>query len=110
MARLQSEMAAAAGRLLRICRIRYEVSEQHFEAVRRGLQGLEEEDELLGILDGYECCLVQDLQVQGIPNEFDWLSIDLSNDFVNASSLLLGPSLPSSFSVGENPLGGAAHG
>jgi hypothetical protein len=74
------------------------------------LQGLEEEDELLGMLDGHERCLVQDLQVQGVPNEFDWSSIGLGDDFANASPLLFGPSLSSSSGVGENPSGGAAHG
>lgn len=60
---LQLEIAVAAGRLSRIRKTRNKVSKHHSEAVRRGLQGLEEEDELLGILDSHERYLIQDLQV-----------------------------------------------
>lgn len=109
MAKLQAEMAAAAGRLSRIRKIRSRVSSKRSEAVRRGLQGLDEEDELLGALDGHERCLVQDMQVMGVPNDIDWSSLGLGEEFENATPLVLDSSLSSGV-VHETPSADAARG
>ena len=88
MAALQSRLAAAAGRLSRIRKIKSRVKEKRSEATRRGLQEVEQQDNLLSMLDAHETALVEDLQVDHVPNDVDWAALGLGDDFLNASPLL----------------------
>jgi cell division protein FtsL len=88
MAALQSHLAAAAGRLLRIQKIKNRVREKHSEATHRGLQEIEQQDNLLSILDAHEGALLEDLQVDHVPNNVDWSALGLGDDFLNASPLV----------------------
>lgn len=87
MAALQTRLAEAAGRLSRIRKIRNRVKEKRSEATRRGLQEVEQQDTLLTMLDAHESALVEDLQVDHIPNDVDWSALGLGDDFLNASPL-----------------------
>ncbi|EXK75825.1 hypothetical protein FOQG_19411 [Fusarium oxysporum f. sp. raphani 54005] len=98
MAALQSRLAAAAGRLSRIRKIRARVKEKRSEATRRGLQEVEKEDGILSMLDAHEDAVVRDLQVDHVPNDVDWSSLGLGDDFLNASPL---------FDFGESSSGAA---
>lgn len=88
MAALQSRLAAAAGRLSRIRKIRARVKEKRSEATRRGLQEVEKEDGILSMLDAHEDAMVRELQMDHVPNDVDWSSLGLGDDFLNASPLL----------------------
>ncbi|KAJ0128879.1 Secreted in xylem 9 [Fusarium oxysporum f. sp. albedinis] len=96
MAALQSRLAAAAGRLSRIRKIKSRVREKRSEATRRGLQEVEQQDNLLSMLDAHENALVEDLQVDHVPNDVDWSAFGLGDDFLNALPL---------FDSGGNSLG-----
>jgi hypothetical protein len=109
LAELQTRMAAAAGRLSRLRKTRSKVKERRSEMVRRGLQGLEEEDALLDMVDAHERWVVHDIQAQGIPNDVDWATLGLGDELANASPLI-DPSLLASGVVDESSSGGAAHG
>lgn len=61
LARLQSQLAEAAGSLSRIRKIRRKVKERGADLFERGMQELDAEDEILPALDGHEGCLVDDL-------------------------------------------------
>ncbi|KAH7269077.1 uncharacterized protein BKA55DRAFT_547737 [Fusarium redolens] len=61
MAALQSRLAAAAGRLSYIRKIRARVKEKRSEAMHRGLQEVKKEDGILSILDAYKDAVVRDL-------------------------------------------------
>ncbi|SCN91155.1 uncharacterized protein FFE2_07218 [Fusarium fujikuroi] len=87
MAALQTRLAEAAGRLSRIRKIRNRVKEKRSEATRRGLQEVEQQDNLLSMLDAHESALVEDLQVDHIPNDVDWSAFGLGDNFLNASPL-----------------------
>lgn len=87
MAALQSRLAAAAGRLSRIRKIRARVKEKRSEATRRGLQEVEQQDGILSMLDAHEDAVVRDLQVDHVPNDVDWSSLGLGDDFLDASPL-----------------------
>ncbi|KAH6957338.1 hypothetical protein DER45DRAFT_615281 [Fusarium avenaceum] len=100
MAALQSRLSAAAGRLSRIRKIRTKVKERHSEATRRGLQEVEQQDSLLSMLDTHEDTMVRDLQTDHVPNNVNWSSLGLSNEFLDASPL---------FDFGGNSLGVAGH-
>ncbi|PNP61354.1 hypothetical protein FNYG_13913 [Fusarium nygamai] len=88
MAALQSRLAAAAGRLSRIRKIKSRVREKRSEATRRGLQEVEQQDNLLSMLDAHEGALLEDLQADHVPNDVDWSALGLGDDFLNASPLL----------------------
>lgn len=100
MAALQSRLALAAGRLSRIRKIRSRVKEKRSEATRRGLQEVDQQDVILSGLDAHEDALLRDLQVDHVPNDVDWSSLGLGDDFLNASPL---------FEFGENSSGVAGH-
>nr|XP_036575897.1 uncharacterized protein CTRU02_14187 [Colletotrichum truncatum]KAF6782540.1 hypothetical protein CTRU02_14187 [Colletotrichum truncatum] len=70
LARVQAEVAEAAGRLSRIRAIRKKVKERHVETFSRGMQELEEDD-VLPALDAHESGVVGDLQFQGVENNPD---------------------------------------
>ena len=100
MAALQSRLSLAAGRLSRIRKIKSKVKEKRSEATRRGLQEVEQQDNLLSMLDAHEGAVLEDLQVDHVPNDVDWSALGLGDDFLNASPL---------FGVGENSSGVAGH-
>ncbi|CCF44766.1 hypothetical protein CH063_03421 [Colletotrichum higginsianum] len=87
LARVQAEVAEAAGRLARIRTIRKKVKERHLETFSRGLQELED-DELLSALDAHEQGVVGDLQSIGVPNEVDWPSFGIGEEFADLGSLV----------------------
>ncbi|KAM5511698.1 MFS monocarboxylate [Fusarium oxysporum f. sp. phaseoli] len=60
---LQSRLAADAGRLSRIRKIKSRVKEKCSQVTRRGLQEVGQQDNLLSMLDALESALVEDLQV-----------------------------------------------
>ncbi|KAK2738513.1 hypothetical protein CKAH01_18757 [Colletotrichum kahawae] len=70
LARVQAEVAEAAGRLSRIRAIRKKVKERYVETFSRGMQELEEDD-VLPTLDAHESGVVSDLQFQGVENNPD---------------------------------------
>ncbi|SCO91359.1 uncharacterized protein FRV6_15487 [Fusarium oxysporum] len=100
MAVLQSCLALAAGYLSRICKIRNCVKEKRSEAIRRGLQEVDQQDAILSGLDAHKDALLRDLQVDHVSNDIDWSALGLGDDFLNASPL---------FEAGESSLGVARH-
>lgn len=87
LADLQSRLSLAAGRLSRIRKIRAKVKQKRSEATRRGLQEVDQQDNLLSMLDAHEDALVRDLQMDHVPNDVDWASLGLGDDFLDASPL-----------------------
>lgn len=88
LAELQSQLAAAAGRLARIRKIRSRVKGKSAELFERGMRELNAEDNPPA-LDGHERSLVGDLQSIGVPNNVDWSSFGLELES-------LGPLVPES--------------
>ena len=87
MAALQSRLSLAAGRLSRIRKIRNKVKEKRSEATRRGLQEVDQADNILSGLDAHEDAVIRDLQVDHIPNEVDWAALGLGDELFDASPL-----------------------
>ncbi|KAK2773991.1 hypothetical protein CKAH01_13336 [Colletotrichum kahawae] len=87
LARVQAEVAEAAGRLSRIRAIRKKVKERHVETFSRGMQELEEDD-VLPALDAHESGVVGDLQFQGVENNPDWASFGIGEEFADLGPLL----------------------
>ncbi|KAF4772774.1 hypothetical protein HER10_EVM0005325 [Colletotrichum scovillei] len=88
LARIQSEVAEAAGRLARIRAIRKKVKERHVETFARGMQELEEEDGVLPALDAHERWVVSDLQAAGVSNDADWPSFGIGDEFASLGPLV----------------------
>ena len=89
MCELQAQMAEAASRLARIRKIRKKTKERGSELLRRGLQELDAEDDVLPALDAHEYWVADDLQSLGVPNDPDWTSFGLGEEFAG-----LGPIVP----------------
>lgn len=104
LAELQSSLATAVSRLARIRKIKKSVKEKGSELFERGMQELDKEDGILPALESHENWVVRDLQSLGVPNEVDWSSLGLGEDFSG-----LGPLLGSGV-VDETPSASAAHG
>jgi hypothetical protein len=68
--------------------------------MRRGLQEVKKEDGILSMLDAYEDAMVHKLQMDYVPNDVDWLSLGLGDEFLNTSFLL---------DFSESSLGAARH-
>jgi hypothetical protein len=88
MAALQLRLSLTAGYLSRIYKIYSKVKEKRSKATRRGLEEIDRQDKLLNILDAYKSALVQDLRVNHVPDDVDWSAFGISNNFLNASSLV----------------------
>lgn len=88
MAELQSSLAAAAGRLSRIRKIRARAKAKGSELFQRGMEELDKEDGLLPALDSHEHFVVEDLQSMGVSNEVDWSSLGFGSDFVDLGPLV----------------------
>jgi hypothetical protein len=69
MAALQSRLAAAAGCLSQIQKIKNRVRKKHSEATYRGLQEVKQQDNLLSILDAHKGALLEDLQADHVSND-----------------------------------------
>jgi hypothetical protein len=104
LAELQSSLATAVSRLARIRKIKKRVKEKGSELFERGMQELDREDGILPALESHENWVVNDLQSLGVPNEVDWQSLGLGEEFNG-----LGPLLDSGV-AGESSSAGAAHG
>lgn len=96
---LQARLSAAVSRLARIRRIREGVKTRSEQLFNRGMDELEKESETLSALDSHENWVVNDLQCLGVPNETDWSSFGIGDDFAGVGQLTT--------SVGE-PSGGTA--
>ncbi|KAK0367473.1 hypothetical protein CLIM01_15170 [Colletotrichum limetticola] len=94
LARIQSEIAEAAGRLARIRTIRKKVKERHVETFARGMQELEEEDRVLPALDAHERWVVSDLQAAGVSNDVDWTSFGIGDEFASLGPLVSDADVP----------------
>ena len=94
LAELQSQLAAAAGRLSRIRKIRSRVKGKSAELFERGMRELDAEDDLVPALDGHEQALVEDLQSIGVPNDVDWSSFGLGLEFESLGPLVPGTGTP----------------
>lgn len=92
MVRLQEEMSEAVGRLARIRRIKRKTKERGHELIDRGLQGLEEDPSspgaILPALNAHEHHVVEDIQALGVPNDADWSSYGLGEEFADVGWLL----------------------
>lgn len=104
LAELQSSLAQAVSRLARIRKIKKRVKEKGSELFERGMQELDKEEGILPALESHENWVVGDLRSLGVPNEVDWSSLGLGEDF-NGLGPLLDPGV-----AGESSSAGAAHG
>ncbi|KAL0939832.1 uncharacterized protein CTRU02_206442 [Colletotrichum truncatum] len=95
-ARLQVQMADAAGRLKRIRTVRKMVRERQTEVFKRGIQEVDREDgvladdEVLPALDAYERFVVSDLQAVGLGNDPPWSLFGFGDEFVGLGPLVDG--------------------
>lgn len=88
MVELQAQLSTAVARLSRIRRIRNKVKERSSELFRRGMEELDKEDDVVPVLNSHESHIVDDLQFMGVPNDVDWASLGLGDEFTNASPLV----------------------
>ncbi|OHW97239.1 hypothetical protein CSPAE12_04085 [Colletotrichum incanum] len=88
LARLQSLMATAAGRLSRIRKTRKLVRERQAETFRRGMQEVDESDALESALDAHERGMVEELQFMQVPNDVDWSLYGLGDEFSDLGPLV----------------------
>lgn len=99
---LQSSLAEAVSRLQRIRKIKKRVKERGAELFERGMQELDKEDNILPALQSHEEWVVNDLQSLGVPNDIDWASLGLGEEFNDVGPLR-------SSGVGESSSGVAGH-
>jgi hypothetical protein len=90
MTEIQSQLSTAVGRLARIRKIRNHVKGKSLELAERGMLELDKEDKILPALDSHEHYVVDDIQSMGVPNDVDWASFGLGEEFAE-----LGPLVPS---------------
>ncbi|EXK24296.1 hypothetical protein FOMG_18967 [Fusarium oxysporum f. sp. melonis 26406] len=88
LAELQSSLAEAVSRLQRIRKIKKKVKERGANLFERGMQELDKEGNILPALQSHEEWVVKDLQSLGVPNDVEWSSLGLGNDFNDVGSLL----------------------
>ncbi|CCF44382.1 hypothetical protein CH063_13814 [Colletotrichum higginsianum] len=89
LARLQSLMATAAGRLARIRKTRKLVRDRQAETFRRGMKEIDESDALESALGAHERGVVEELQFMGVSNDVDWSSFGLGDDFSGLGPLVV---------------------
>nr|XP_036575328.1 uncharacterized protein CTRU02_14758 [Colletotrichum truncatum]KAF6781881.1 hypothetical protein CTRU02_14758 [Colletotrichum truncatum] len=95
-ARLQVQIADAAGRLKRIRTVRKMVRERQTEVFKRGMQEVDREDgvladdEVLPALDAYERFVVSNLQAVGLGNDPPWSLFGFGDEFVGLGPLVDG--------------------
>jgi hypothetical protein len=87
LSELQSQLAQAASRLARLRKIRRKAKERSSELLRRGVQGLDEEDGFEKIVDAHEHWVVKDLESLGVPEDVDWVALGLGEEFADLGSL-----------------------
>nr|XP_036576258.1 uncharacterized protein CTRU02_13793 [Colletotrichum truncatum]KAF6782967.1 hypothetical protein CTRU02_13793 [Colletotrichum truncatum] len=88
-ARLQVQIADAAGRLKRIRTVRKMVRERQTEVFERGMQEVDN-DEVLPALDAHERFVVSDLQAVGLGNDPPWSLFGFGDEFVGLGPLVDG--------------------
>lgn len=87
LAELQSQLSTAVNRLARIRKTRNRVKEKSSELFKRGVAELDKEDGIVPALDAHERFVVDDLQFMGVPEDPDWASLGLGDEFVNLGPL-----------------------
>lgn len=84
---LQQKLSEAVSRLSRIRKIRKRVVAKSDEALERGLAEADVEDGIVPALTAHEQWVAQDLSALGVPDNFDWSSVGLS-EFSDVGPLL----------------------
>ncbi|KAF4463893.1 hypothetical protein FALBO_9280 [Fusarium albosuccineum] len=95
LAELQSSLAEAVSRLQRIRKIKKKVKERGADLFERGMQELDQEDNILPALDSHEDWVVRDLHSLGVPNEVDWSGLGLGDGFGDVGLLVPADGSPS---------------
>lgn len=85
---LQTQLSTAVGRLARLRRMKKVVKEKSSEAFRRGMQELDEEDGVSSSIVDQENFVIGDIQSMGVPNNPDWSSLGLGDEFAELGSLV----------------------
>ncbi|CZS83168.1 unnamed protein product [Fusarium graminearum] len=102
LSELQASLAEAVSRLQRIRKIKKKVKERGADLFERGVQELDKEDNIAPALQSHEDWIVRDLESLGVPNEIDWASLGLGDDFGDVGPLKEPP-------VGESSSGVVGH-
>jgi hypothetical protein len=81
MSVLQSQLATAVSRLSRLRKIKKRVKEKSSVLLRRGMEELDKEDQLVPVVESHERWVVNDLEFLGVPEGVDWASLGLGDEF-----------------------------
>jgi hypothetical protein len=84
---LQTQLSIAVSRLARLRRMKKVIKEKSSEAFRRGMQELDEEDGVPPSIVDQENFVISDIRSMGVPNDPDWSSLGLGDEFAGLGPL-----------------------